>query len=236
MIERKHKKCYGIGKAKGINGCGEVVLYRTFGLCNNCLSDFLFNNDKGQIIMEKSVIPRAKVKVKKEEKIKTKQAKDKLKTPKEHSAILQKVINAIVRELDKGCVCISNRKTIPKGQEQGGHFFSRGAYPELRFNLHNIFCQSVHDNMYKSGNITGFIGGLREEYGQEYCEYVQDLKNGFKSLKLSIEEIKEATTKARELLKRLKEANITHSPKQRIRLRSEYNKFIGIYKENNFEV
>lgn len=236
MIEPKHKKCAGINKAKGVKGCGELTLYRTFGLCNNCLSDFLFNNDKGKLIMEKSVIPRAKVKVKKEEKVKTKQAKDKLKTPKEHSAILQKVINAIVRELDKGCVCISNRKPIPIGQNQGGHFFSRGAYPELRFNLHNIFCQSVHDNMYKSGNITGFISGLSEEYGKEYSTYVQALKNCCKGLKLSIDEIKEATTKAREILKSLKDANITHSPKQRIRLRSEYNKYIGIYNDNNFEV
>lgn len=236
MIERKEKACYGINKAKGYKGCGELTLYRTYGLCNNCLGDFLFGNDNGKLLMQKSILPKAKIKTKSENKKKTREAKEKLKTPADHSRVLQQVINAISREIDKGCVCISNRKSIPKGQEQRGHFWSRGAYPELRFSLHNIFLQSTHDNMYKSGNINGFLYGLTEEYGKEYCEYVQCLKGAYKGLKLSIEEIKEATVKARQILKRLKDADITHSAQQRIRLRTEYNKYIGIYVENNYEV
>lgn len=236
MIETKAKPCKGINKAKGIIGCGEITIYRKYGLCSSCLSDFLFENDKGKLIMQKSILPKAKIKTESENKKKIREAKEKLKTPAEHSRVLQQVINSIAREIDKSCVCISNRKPIPKAQEQGGHFYSRSAYPDLRFNLHNIFLQSTHDNMYKSGNITGFIDGLSEEYGKDYCEYVQELKNSCKGLKLSIDEIKEATKKAREILKRLKDAGITHSAEQRIRLRTEYNKYIGIYLENNYEV
>ena len=89
--------------------------------------------------MQKSIIPKAKsLTATNNRKIK-KQIKETLETKSQLEAKLQKVINAIVREIDKGCVCISNRKPIPKRQEQGGHFISRGSHPALRFHLDNIF-------------------------------------------------------------------------------------------------
>lgn len=233
MIEPKEKACKGTGKAISVKGCGTKTLYRRYGLCPDCLSDFLFQTDAGKILMQKSIIPKAKNLTKTNERKVKKKIKETLETKSQLEAKLQKVINAIVRALDKNCVCISSRKPIPKGQEQGGHFISRGSHPALRFHLDNIFLQSVHDNMYKSGNQIAFLSGLREEYGLEYSEYVQGLKSVYKSLNLSREEIKEATKRAKVLLNNLKKADITYSVEQRKRLRREYNQIIGIYNETN---
>lgn len=230
MIEPKEKPCKGINKAKAYKGCGELTLYRTFGLCNNCLGDFLFGNDNGKLLMQKSIIPKAKSKVKKQEKEKTKKAKENLETKSSLERKMQQVINAIVREIDKGCNCISSQKPIPKGQEQAGHFMSRGSNPSLRFHLDNIFLQSVHDNMYKSGNQIGFLDGLRKEYGNSYAEYVLSLKSSLDGLNLSREEIKSATALARIELSRLKSLNLFMvDTKERLKLRAEINQKIGIY-------
>lgn len=229
MIEPKERPCRGINKAKSYKGCGTPTLYRTMGLCNHCLGDFLFGNDNGKLLMQKSIIPKSKVLVKKESKAKDKETRQKLKTKSQYERELQQVINAIARYIDKDCLCISSRKIIPKGQEQGGHYISCSSHPALRFNLHNIHIQSVYDNMYKSGNPIGYMEGLILEYGDDYAYYVYGLKSEYPILKLSIDEIIESTRKAKELLKSLKNANITYSAEQRIRLRYEYNEYIGIY-------
>lgn len=234
MIETKPKKCKGIGKAISVKGCGNKTLWRRYGLCADCLGEFLFGTDAGKMLMHKSIMPKAKEIVKRNDKAKTKTAKEGLETKSQLEAKLQKVINAIAREIDKNCFCISSRKPIPKGQEQGGHFISRGSHPALRFHLDNIFLQSVHDNMYKSGNQMAFLDGLRHEYGLEYSEYVQSLKSVYKSLNLSRDEIKEFTVKARYMLSELKknaspDAGHTFSPEYRISIRRVVNMSIGIY-------
>ena len=233
-IEQKPKPCKGTGKAISVKGCGTKTLWRRYGLCPDCLADFLFGTDAGKILMQKSIIPKAKsLTATNNRKIK-KQIKETLETKSQLEAKLQKVINAIVREIDKGCVCISNRKPIPKRQEQGGHFISRGSHPALRFHLDNIFLQSVHDNMYKSGNQMAFLSGLSEEYGLDYSNYVQGLKSAYKSLNLSREEIKEATVKARRMLNEVKKTGenrrgIPFAPDYRLSLRKIINEYIGIY-------
>lgn len=227
----KQKKCEGTGMAKGY-GCGKMlnVENRVYGLGKMCCyGEWLFGSENGKMKLDKA-LRTAKVIVKKKEKASDKQKRAKLQTKTELERILQQVINSIVHHIDKGCLCISSQKPIPKGQHNAGHFWSRGAYPNLRFNLDNIFLQSVHDNLYLSGNPIGFLGGLRSFYGENYCEYVSSLKSNYRSLKLSQDEIREFTVKSREVLQELKKADLTYTAEERITLRSEINKRIGIYK------
>src|SRR3954468_4490237 len=72
---------------------------------------------------------------------------------------VQKAVNAYVRERDKGLPCISC-ETPWEPAFQAGHFRSRGACPELRFDLDNIHGQCVRCNMHLSGNLLGYRQGL----------------------------------------------------------------------------
>lgn len=141
--------------------------------------------------------------------------------------LLEVQINAICRELDKGSGCIScGGHTTP----QGGHYHSKGANPTLRYNLFNIFLQDFSCNCAKGGNIHQYDLGLIKMYGKEQWEYIKfELPKLYPVLKLSIPEVEEAIFKAKELLKTMRNANITYSAEQRIRLRKEYNDYIGIY-------
>ena len=39
-MDAKEKKCKGINKAYGFEGCGNLSLFRTYGLCPKCISEF----------------------------------------------------------------------------------------------------------------------------------------------------------------------------------------------------
>lgn len=141
--------------------------------------------------------------------------------------LLEVQINAIVRLLDASSGCIScGGHTTP----QAGHYASKGSNPTLRFNLLNIYLQDYNCNCAKGGNIHQYDLGLIKMYGKEHWEFVKfELPNQTELLKITRPEIEEAIKNAREIVKRLKDANITYSAEQRIRLRKEYNSFIGIY-------
>lgn len=143
---------------------------------------------------------------------------------------LEAVINSICRELDKGMGCIScGSHSTP----QGGHYHTVQAFGSIRFNLHNIHLQDYNCNCARGGNIHQYDLGLIKMYGKEYWEYVKfELPLKYAILHPKKFELMEYTKKAKELLKSLKKANITHSTTQRLRLRSEYNKYIGIYLDN----
>jgi len=143
---------------------------------------------------------------------------------------LETQINAICRELDKGSGCIScEGHTTP----QAGHYHSVQKNGSIRFNLFNVHLQDYNCNCAKGGNLHQYDLGLIKMYGKEYWEYVKfELPNQYPVLKLTKPELQEAIKKAKEILKALKKANITHSVNQRMRLRTEYNKYIGIYTDN----
>jgi len=172
------------------------------------------------------------------EKVKAKQTKDwqkekkvlktALKTKSDYERDLQKEVNTIVRLIDKGFVCISTGKPL-NDKFDAGHFYSRGANATLRFNLFNIYAQSVYANQYLSGDQTNFIAGLRKYYGNDHAEYVLGLKANNKPLKLTPLEIEQKTSIARSVVKWLKLQDKTYDAKQRIDLRKEFNNKLGIY-------
>lgn len=115
----------------------------------------------------------------------------------------QKAVNAYVRARDKGkpCVCCG----APWDETfQAGHYLSRGARPELRFNLDNIHGQSVRCNMHLHGNQAAYRKGLVERIG---LARVEALEGPHPPAKWSVDELRTMREAFRLLLKQLLERN-----------------------------
>src|SRR5690554_2625399 len=123
----KEKKCFGINKAKGFQGCGKLTKFRKFGLCMNCYPTWLYSTDLGKLEIEKARI-KGKKSVELNRKKEIKKRKEEIKNISDFKSDLQKEINTIVRLIDKGCVCICTQKH--HNSYDSGHFYSRGSTPE----------------------------------------------------------------------------------------------------------
>jgi hypothetical protein len=152
--------------------------------------------------------------------------KDKLKSISSYKNDLQKEINTIIRLIDKGHGCIATGSK--EGKKNAGHYIGVGANETLRFHLENIWLQSEHSNMWKSGDTLRYQDGLVSLYSKEYLERLNSLKS-IKPIKLSIEEIKEKISICRGIIKWLKLQEKTFTNEERLYLRLKFNKEIGIY-------
>ncbi len=126
--------------------------------------------------------------------------KAKLKTHSEWLNDLQKVFNTYIRTRDLKKPCISCDKPLI-GKFDAGHFFSVGAYPNIRFNIDNVHGQCVECNQHKHGNINEYVIRLPYRIGQERYDLLFLRRN--ESGKLTISEIQalliEYKSKTREL-------------------------------------
>ncbi len=68
--------------------------------------------------------------------------------------------------------CISSGQTliVPSENAQAGHFYSSGAYPQLKFNEDNVHLQGKSDNYFKSGNLLEYRKNLIKKIGIERVE------------------------------------------------------------------
>lgn len=163
----------------------------------------------------------------KEVKKRVKTMKKELLTHSDYCNILQKLINQIARTIDTKFPCISSNRTT--GQMHGGHMYSVGAYPEIRFNLLNIWKQSAMDNTYKSGNINDYRSNLESIFGKE--NEVFGLTEKIKPLKLSVYELQDKIKIAKDIIKEQnKGEHIAVGQQDRITIRKYLNKRLDIYK------
>lgn len=221
----KQKKCKGTGKAIG-SGCGNIYYLHKYGLCSDCFKVWLYNTPNGQEMLL-NTLKRAKNETQRKVKEKFKQMKAKIETPDKYRArVLQKKINKIARLIDIGLPCICGGV----GQRlEAGHFHSVGANRSLALNLHNIHRQSHVSNHWKSGDEIAYRNGLINEYGQDYLDYIEGLKS-LPPLNLSLEEMKEVSKRANEVLRTYYPTPLT--AKERIEMRNKINNELGIYKNN----
>ena len=134
------------------------------------------------------VLAKVRTKKAKERKISDKQTKEKLKTKSDWLRELQTHVNRYIRFRDKDKPCISCGRSLTD-KFDAGHYFTVGAYPNLRFNEDNIWGQCVACNQHKHGNISEYTPRLIERIGQERFDKLCEDRN--KPLHLSVEEIKE---------------------------------------------
>lgn len=167
-------------------------------------------------------------KMENEIKTKRKEQKEKLKGSGDYKRELQTIINHIARLIDEGCPCISSGRLT--GKMSGGHRFAVGGWSNLRFNLLNIWIQSFKDNHHLSGSPTNYDINLMR---MGIYDLVHDLPSIYPTIKLSIDDLKEAIIKAKHIRKGLIDMNKTEklprSYERRIELRTQFNKYIGIY-------
>lgn len=202
--------------------------------CLNCKDKFTPTSNTQVVCRMACAINYAQEKAKKDKtkisRLETKKMRESIIGVPELKKLLETQINTICRLLDKESGCVScGGHTTP----QAGHYHTVQSNGSIRFNLFNTHLQDFNCNCAKGGNIHNYDLGLIKMYGKEYWEYVKfQLPQEYPILKLTKPELMDAIGKAKELVKRLKQADITHSMNQRIRLRSEYNSFIGIYQTN----
>jgi hypothetical protein len=160
------------------------------------------------------------------QKVQRAKLKEKVKSLSDYKKDLQYHVNMIVRKIDFGQPCISSGRPY-RDNDQAGHFYPTSTQGSIRFNLWNIHSQSVADNMYKSGNNQGYNKGLREVYGDEIYFFIVDLPTIYRDLKLTKDDIIEATKEASAINKSLKKE--IRTLEQRIELRKQFNNQINIY-------
>ncbi len=132
-----------------------------------------------------------------------KERKEKLLTTSDWLQLLQTVFNAYIRERDFGKPCIScgTRKPV---QMCAGHFYSRGAYPNLRVDEDNVHGQcNKKCNLKLSGNLLEYRPRLIKKIGQQRFDELESRKQN--DLKLTLPEIKEMIIHYRALTKELKQ-------------------------------
>lgn len=149
--------------------------------CCVCKTDYFKSKTTQKVCSTKCAIELAKEKNNKIiKKIKAKEKKEgleKLKTKSGYLKDVQKVFNQYIRLRDKHQPCISCG-TNANVKYDAGHFYSVGAYPNLRFNEDNVHKQCSNNcNVKKSANIHEYRPRLIEKIGQERFDELERLKN-----------------------------------------------------------
>lgn len=152
----------------------------------------------------KKIAERAKAEDAREERKAHREAKERIKTRGEHLREAQAAFNAWVRARDARLPCIScGRPASWKGQWDAGHYRSRGAYPELRFEPLNVHKQCGPCNVHLSGNLIEYRWGLERRIGKEKLEWIE---GKHEAKKYTIEQLKEKKAFYRAETRRLKSA------------------------------
>jgi hypothetical protein len=122
-----------------------------------------------------------------------------LKTRSELAQEAQVAVNAYVRLRDADLPCVSCGRHH-QGQYHAGHYMSRGARPDLRFDLDNIHKQCAPCNEHLSGNIALYRIELVKRIGQAG---VDRLEGPAKPDKLTRDELIELKTRFRAMAREL---------------------------------
>jgi len=130
---------------------------------------------------------KRQVALKKAQREETRIRKDKIKSRTEWLDDCQKIFNRYI-VLRDGKTCISCGTSNPLIQYCAGHYRSRGAAPQHRFNEQNVHSQCNHHcNMQLAGNIINYRPALIAKIG---LEAVEALENDNVERRYTVEEIK----------------------------------------------
>lgn len=106
-------------------------------------------------------------------KAETKRRKKALRSRTEWFDILQVLVNQYVLYRDRNEPCCTCGTTKPDVKYDAGHYRSRGACQELRFELTNIHKQcSVTCNVHGSGKRAEYNEFIKEKYGEDHYNWL----------------------------------------------------------------
>lgn len=150
----------------------------------------------------KKLAEQKAARAKRDERKSIREALEKAKTRGQHLKEVQAAFNAWVRLRDAGLPCIScGRPASWPGQWDAGHYRSRGACPELRFDPLNVNKQCGPCNVHLSGNLIEYRIGLIRKIGLEKVEW---LEGKHEAKKLTLAELQEMKAVYRAEVRRMK--------------------------------
>lgn len=159
-------------------------------------------------ILASKATEKSRKKADREDKKRLALRKESLKTIPTLTREAQTAFNAYIRyrDADKPCIscgCDLGGNSSTGGDFDAGHYLSRGAHPELRFNEDNCHGQCKRCNRYMSGNVANFRLGLIERIG---IERVERLEGHHEVIKLTADGLREVKSLYKSKLKELKGA------------------------------
>lgn len=181
-------KCKGCGKKCEPSGVVTLCSYE----CARIVAE------KADKKVKQEKVRKAKA-VKKAFKARTRELKEKAKTRAEWFADLQKEVNAYVRYRDKDepCCTCGTRNDI---KYDAGHYRSRGACKELRFELTNIHKQcAIQCNMYGSGMRAEYRDFIIRKYGSDHLAWLDGPHPSLKEQFPTIDDIRAEIARYRKL-------------------------------------
>ena len=177
--------------------------------CRNCkdrfAADSMINLNGGAFCVIDCAVEYAskkgKVLTKKRGAVERKKRKEGLRTRTDWYSILQKLVNQYVNKVrDEGKPCCTCG-TTNNIKYDAGHYRTRGACPELRFQLTNIHRQcSVQCNQHGSGMRAEYREFIVAEYNQEHLEWLDGHHPSLKEQFPNIEDIKKEASIYRKLI------------------------------------
>ena len=148
-------------------------------ICKSCKSEYEPIYHNGILVSKlclKCLSKKGKQKLKKDWKIEKAEIIERLKTKSDYLNELQKIFNKYIRLRDFGKPCISCNRPL-RGKYDAGHYYSVGAYPNLRFNEDNVHGQCVYCNQHKHGNAADYTVNLPLRIGVERYNNLVENRN-----------------------------------------------------------
>lgn len=173
--------------------------------CKACGESFVYFSSLQKVCSVSCSLKHVRKEADKEFKRETKRRRENIKSRSEWYDDLQVLVNRYVRlrDADKPC-CTCNKTNDVK--YDAGHFLSRGAFPELRFELTNIHKQcSVNCNQHGSGMRKEYEDFIVATYGKAQLIWLKGPHKLLKDRFPHIDDIKVEIKRFRELIKSLNE-------------------------------
>ena len=145
---------------------------------------------------------RARSKADRKDRATTKQRKKELMTRTEWYNKLQTLVNQYVKYRDRNEPCCTCGTTNPNIKYDAGHFFTRAARPDIRFELTNIHIQcSMKCNQHGSGMRAEYTQFIIKRYGADHLAWLESEGKPLKEQFPSWENIEKEIIRYRKLLR-----------------------------------
>jgi hypothetical protein len=141
--------------------------------------------------LARNVGEQLRVKAETEDRKKTREKLDAMRTKPQLVKIAQVSFNKYIRERDllKPCISCGKPPSTESNQTDAGHFRSVGSAPHMRFVEDNVHGQCKHCNQYLAGNVLAYRKGLIERIGLTRVEQIESDQTVRKYTREGLQEI-----------------------------------------------
>ena len=141
--------------------------------------------------LARNVGEQLRVKAATQDRKKTREKLDAMRTKPQLVKVAQTAFNAFVRarDADKPCISCGKPPSTETNQTDAGHFRSVGSAPHMRFVEDNVHGQCKHCNQFLAGNVLAYRKGLIERIGLTRVEQIESDQTVRKYTKEGLQEI-----------------------------------------------